>query len=64
MVWVPPPVLHALRSHGAFAGWSVYVDEAARSHLPTEPRTVRIDPLLREIVHRIAAGKEHPRSAA
>lgn len=51
-VWIPPHTAHGLRSHGPFAGWSVYVDEAASAALPAEPRIVAVSGLLREAVAR------------
>lgn len=54
-VWIPPHRPHALRSHGAYAGWSVYVEEAACAALPAEPCTVRMSGLLREAVRRAAS---------
>jgi AraC-like DNA-binding protein len=53
-IWIPPHVAHALRSHGPFQGWSVYVAESACSTLPPETRTLRVSGLLREAVHRAA----------
>jgi AraC-like DNA-binding protein len=49
-VWMPPHHVHALRSHGPFAGWSVYVDEASCASLPGAPRVMRVSGLLREAV--------------
>jgi AraC-like DNA-binding protein len=54
-VWIPPHRVHALRSHGAYSGWSVYIDEAACAPLPAEPCTVRMSALLREAVRRAAS---------
>jgi len=54
-VWIPPHRTHALRSHGAYAGWSVYIEEAACAPLPAEPCTVRTSALLREAVRRAAS---------
>jgi len=51
-VWIPPHHAHSLRSHGAFAGWSVYVHEAACAALPSRPFTLRVSGLMREIVER------------
>ncbi|MDH0864704.1 helix-turn-helix transcriptional regulator [Mitsuaria sp. GD03876] len=51
-VWLPPHVMHGLRSHGPFAGWSVYVDESAAAALPAEPRILAVSGLLREAVAR------------
>ena len=54
-VWIPPHRTHALRSHGAYSGWNVYIEEAACAPLPAEPCTVRISALLREAVRRAAS---------
>jgi AraC-like DNA-binding protein len=54
-VWIPPHRPHALRSHGAYAGWSVYIEEAACAALPAEPCTIRMSALLREAVRRAAS---------
>jgi AraC-like DNA-binding protein len=53
-VWIPPYRAHSLRSHGAYSGWSVYIEEAACALLPTEPCTIRMSALLREAVKRAA----------
>ncbi|MFK4440740.1 AraC-like DNA-binding protein [Caballeronia udeis] len=53
-VWLPPNRSHSVRSHGAFAGWSVYVTESACADLPHEPCTIRTSGLLREAVSRAA----------
>ena len=57
-VWVPPHHVHALRSHGPFAGWSVYVDEASCAGLPTAPCVMRVSGLLREAVGRASTWDE------
>ena len=36
-VWIPPNIPHGVRSHGPFAGWSVYVRELACIDLPETP---------------------------
>src|ERR1700739_1158081 len=41
-VWMPPHHSHSLRSHGPFAGWSVYVAEAACDRLPAAPFVLRV----------------------
>lgn len=53
-VWLPPNHVHAVRSHGPFHGWSVYVAEAACADLPSRPCTLRTSGLLREAVLRAA----------
>nr|WP_257218052.1 helix-turn-helix transcriptional regulator [Janthinobacterium sp. BJB304] len=57
-VWVPPHHVHALRSHGPFAGWSVYVDEASCAGLPAVPCVMRVSGLLREAVGRASTWGE------
>jgi AraC-like DNA-binding protein len=54
-VWLPPHIDHEFTSHGAFAGWSVYVSESDCVSLPTMPCTLRSNALLREAVRRAAA---------
>ena len=51
-VWIPPDVPHALRSHGPFEGWSVYVAPTASTDLPLSPCIVSAQGLLRETVNR------------
>lgn len=51
-VWIPPDVPHALRSHGPFEGWSVYVRPAGCHDLPMSPCIVSAQGLLRETVTR------------
>ena len=59
-VWVPPHHLHSLRSHGAFAGASVYVREAACADLPSEPCALETSGLLREAIARAATWDDRP----
>jgi AraC-like DNA-binding protein len=61
-IWIPPHVTHALRSHGAFEGWSVYVVEDACAELHPMPLTLRVSSLLREAVHRAAGWNRQPES--
>lgn len=53
-VWIPPRQVHAVRSHGQFSGWSLYINEATSASLSDAPRTMRTVPLLREAIHRHA----------
>jgi AraC-like DNA-binding protein len=53
-VWIPPNLVHAVRSHGPASGWSAFVSEEACVLLPAEAKTVRTTALLREAVHRLA----------
>lgn len=57
-VWIPPNVLHGLRSHGPFAGWSVYVAETFCTDLPCQPCTLAVSGLLREAVTRASSWGE------
>jgi len=54
-VWIPPNVSHGARSHGPFAGWSVYVSPQGCVELPDTPCVLAISALLREAVMRAAA---------
>lgn len=60
VVWIPPREPHALRSHGPFAGWSVYLAEPFCAGLPDEPCTMRGSGLLREAVLRAAGWADAP----
>lgn len=53
--WIPPDVPHGLRSHGPFAGWSVYVAESACADLPGKAGVLAVSGLLREAVARAAS---------
>ncbi|MDQ7990912.1 MAG: helix-turn-helix transcriptional regulator [Candidatus Dactylopiibacterium sp.] len=57
-VWVPPDVSHGVRSHGPFAGWSVYVAPPACAILPGQPCVLSVSGLLREAVARAATWPE------
>ena len=63
-VWIPPHHVHSLRSHGAFAGWSVYVAPHACDALPDTPCTMRSSGLLREAVMRAATWSDAPHDEA
>ena len=63
-IWVPPWQRHALRSHGAFEGHSVYVSEQACSALPRESCAIRFTPLLREAIARAASWSDETPSPA
>lgn len=68
-VWVPPGVAHGLRSHGPFAGWSIYVAPSACGDLFSAPCMLTVSALLREAVARAATladdldGARHSRLA-
>lgn len=57
-VWVPPGCEHALRSHGPFDGWSVYVRPETCRGLPQAPRIIATSGLLREAVLRASSWDE------
>lgn len=54
VVWLPPHTPHALSSHGAFRGWSVYVAEVYCDRLPPQPQTLMRSELLHACVERLA----------
>lgn len=54
-VWIPPNVPHGLRSHGPFAGWSLYIAAPACAELPNEPCVLAVSGLMREAVARAAS---------
>jgi AraC-like DNA-binding protein len=54
-VWIPPDATHAVRSHGPFSGWAVYVAPAACAPLPAEPCTLAMPALLRAAIERAAS---------
>lgn len=54
-IWIPPHCAHAVRSHGPFSGWGVFIAEARCAALPAQPRAIRTSALLREAVHRAAS---------
>lgn len=54
-VWIPPDIAHGLRSHGPFAGWSVYVATTACDRLPAKQCILSVSGLLREAVARAAS---------
>lgn len=53
-VWVPPDILHGVRSYGPYAGWSVHVAASACAALPSKPAILSVSGLLRESVARAA----------
>lgn len=59
-VWVPPDVVHGLRSHGPFVGWSLYVAASDCVDLPAAPRVMAMSGLLREAVARAAGWADEP----
>ncbi len=59
-VWIPPHHVHTVRSHGPFAGWSVYIAGMSCADLPAHPCAMRISGLLREAVARATTWPEGP----
>lgn len=63
-VWIPPNIAHGARSHGPFAGWSVYVSPQGCVELPDTPCILATSGLLREAVMRAAAWQSPELDAA
>jgi AraC-like DNA-binding protein len=63
-VWIPPGMVHSLRSCGKISGWMVRVDASKRAGLPAEPRILALSPLLKQIVARIITWVENPEANA
>jgi AraC-like DNA-binding protein len=59
-VWIPPNIVHSLRSCGKISGWMVRVDATEDASLPDEPRVLALSPLLKEVVARMMTWVEHP----
>lgn len=53
-IWAPPNSPHGLRSHGPFAGWSLYLARPACERLPTDACVLGTTPLLRALTERAA----------
>ncbi|CAB3852514.1 AraC family transcriptional regulator [Achromobacter xylosoxidans] len=54
-VWIPPDCPHGLRSHGPYAGYSVYLSAAACAGLPDAPCALQASALLLAAVERAAS---------
>lgn len=63
-VWIPPNMVHSLRSCGKISGWMVRLGTTGRTSLPIEPRILASSPLLKEIVVRMMAWVENPQANA
>ena len=63
-VWIPPNVVHSLRSFGKISGWMVRLDARERAGLPVEPGVLALSPLLKEIVVRMMTWVESPEANA
>jgi AraC-like DNA-binding protein len=64
-VWLPPHHVHSGRTHGRFAGWSLYVANPACAELQVRPCTLAVTPLLWEAALRssewgLAAALDEP----
>jgi AraC-like DNA-binding protein len=63
-VWIPPNMVHSLRSLGKISGWMVRLDARGRADLPVEPGILTLSPLLKEIVVRMMTWVESPEANA
>lgn len=63
-VWIPPNMVHSLRSYGKISGWMMRLDTGKRTSLPVEPRILALSPLLKEIVVRMMTWVENPELTA
>lgn len=54
-IWLPSGLAHAGRSHGAFAGWSLYAAADRAIELPGRPFTVAVSPLALALAERVIA---------
>lgn len=59
-VWIPPNMVHSLRSCGKISGWMMRLDTKEGASLPAEPRILALSPLLKEIVVRMMTWVENP----
>ena len=53
-IWIPPRRVHAVRSHGAYSGWSLFINEDVATSLPKTAKAMRTAPLLLQAIHRLA----------
>ena len=63
-VWIPPGMVHSLRSCGKISGWMVRLETARRTSLPAKPRVLALSPLLKEIVVRMMTWVENSEANA
>jgi AraC-like DNA-binding protein len=63
-VWIPPNMVHSLRSCGKISGWMVRLNTRERASLPEEPGILALSPLLKEIVVRMMTWVESPEANA
>lgn len=53
VLWLPPKLEHAARSHGAFSGWSLYASPARSAALPGRPFTAATTSLALALADRV-----------
>ncbi len=63
-IWIPPGMVHSLRSCGKMSGWMLHMDSGLSSDLPCRPTVLALTPLLKQIVRRIAAWGAEPEITA
>lgn len=63
-MWIPPNMVHSLRSFGKISGWMVRLDARGRAGLPVEPGILALSPLLKEVVLRMMTWVETPQANA
>ena len=63
-MWIPPNMVHSLRSFGKISGWMVRLDAKGRAGLPVEPGVLALSPLLKEVVLRMMTWVESPEANA
>lgn len=59
-VWIPPGMVHSLRSCGKMSGWMMRVNARRGRRLPAEPRVLALSSLLKGIVARMMTWVEDP----
>lgn len=63
-IWIPPDCPHGLRSHGPYAGYSVYLSPSACAELPAAPCALQASALLLAAVERAAGWPDAAWNAA
>jgi AraC-like DNA-binding protein len=53
-IWIPPGLPHGARSHGPFAGWSIYIAPGACTGLPDTVLVGALSPFLKQAVRKAA----------
>jgi AraC-like DNA-binding protein len=61
-IWIPPRQVHAVRSHGPFSGWSLFINEAVALSLSPAAKAMRTAALLRQAIHRLATIELEPKT--